>query len=449
MYPSLTEYTSTIKYLNRFALSPVLKSATPDFAKNGRPIMYPGGFSCVYSIKLNKKRYALRCWLREIGHAHKRYQAIKPYLSSKPLPYFAEVDFIDQGIAVKGVPYPVLRMEWVEGLTLSSFLDQNIQYPSLVAQVAEAFRQMVLSLHQNKISHGDLQDQNILVSLNASTVTLRLIDYDSLFVPALQGDPSTVTGLPTYQHPAHMDGTSVLFDERTDYFSELVIYLSLRALAEKPSLWRNKREQKLLFEANDFVNPAGSLVFKELGQFPTNVRDLAECLKEFCQEVNTARLLPLEEVLAGKRIVKGPQASQAPFSWPPPIPPLPSTPPANLPSGSWVFKPSGSSAQTPPPPSPPLPPTPSANLPSGSWVFKPSGSSTQTPPLSIPIKAQSHWVFTPQPVSRLRLIWEKLKKFLVFFSLFSGLVIAGCLILALVGYLLSVLSCAYRVLGIC
>ena len=78
-------------------------------------------------------------------------------------------------------------------------------------------------------------------------------------VPALAGWAITSTGLPCYQHPRR--GESGLATVRDDYFSELVIYLSLLAVAENPNLWRQhpapplRRDKELLFVPEDFIAP--------------------------------------------------------------------------------------------------------------------------------------------------------------------------------------------------
>ena len=84
-----------------------------------------------------------------------------------------------------------------------------------------------------------------------------------------------------------------------DYFSELVIYLSLLSLAEKPDLWSQfgaPTEKRLLFKAEDFKNPDQSDVFREIENLSTDVKQLALKLKEFCKRP-VDQLEPLEAIL--------------------------------------------------------------------------------------------------------------------------------------------------------
>ena len=61
---------------------------------------------------------------------------------------------------------PITRMEWVEGVSLREFIEQNLQNPHIFKVVADEFQKMVSALHKHQIAHGDLQDGNILLKRN-------------------------------------------------------------------------------------------------------------------------------------------------------------------------------------------------------------------------------------------------------------------------------------------
>ena len=90
---------------------------------------------------------------------------------------------------VNGDKYPVTRMEWAEGETLCDFIKHNLQDARCLRTAAAEFQKMVAAPHTHQISHGDLQDGNILLKRNGTDVEIKLIDYDSVFVPALRGQP--------------------------------------------------------------------------------------------------------------------------------------------------------------------------------------------------------------------------------------------------------------------
>ena len=293
-WPSFADYEFAVK--SAFAYSVF----DPKF-KGGQPGKgMSGGFSRVYPVKVGSNTFAMRCWVKDVGDAKSRYQKISEYLAQANLPYFVDFEYVPEGILVNGIKYPITRMEWANGLPLRAFIEQNLQEADVFRTVATEFQKMVAALHVHDISHGDLQDGNILLNRNGAQVDIKLIDYDSVFVPALRGSPdSGIVGLPEYQHPQRITGNWQT-GEKVDYFSELVIYLSFLSLAEKPELWNRFKDSTgdgLLFSSADFKNPNTSGVFGELGKLSPEVQALAATLKDFCAETTIERLASLEDVL--------------------------------------------------------------------------------------------------------------------------------------------------------
>lgn len=294
-YPTLLQYNTAVVHLEHFVLSARFKGGVARRGKRKQLIAYSGGFSRIYPIEIGRKTVALRCWTSEVGQAQERYQKISHYLKTQNLPYFVDFEYIPDGILVEGKEYPVIYMEWVDGFTLGRFIDQHINNKDALLGVADLFLQMVKTLHQKKIAHGDLQDGNLMIYRNGQSWALKLIDYDSLFVPSLQGYPAEIAGVPSYQHPKRANLKVV--SERIDYFSELVIYLSLCAYAERPDFWEHEQEERLLFEEEDFKNYAKSHIFQELKQLSPTVQHLTQKLEEFCQINDCQKLSPLEDIL--------------------------------------------------------------------------------------------------------------------------------------------------------
>ncbi len=299
LWPSRSDYTEAIRDFPHISiLDPKLKGGNPRRGTNNDLISYCGGFSIVFPIEMLSNTYALRCWIVDIKDAETRYRAISDYLKQCGLPYFVDFEYVPNGILVNGDKYPVTRMEWAEGETLCDFIKQNLQDSRCLKTAAVEFQKMVKTLHTHQISHGDLQDGNILLKRNGTDVEIKLIDYDSVFVPALRGQPDNIVGIPAYQHPQRIAGGGRA-NEKVDYFSELVIYLSLLSLVEKPDLWSQfgaPTEKRLLFIAEDFNNPDQSDVFRELENLSPDVKHLATKLKELCK-LSIDQLDPLEVVL--------------------------------------------------------------------------------------------------------------------------------------------------------
>lgn len=299
-YPSRADYIQAIRDYPQISMKDrELIGGNPKRGSDNFPIFYSGGFSCVFPIEVDSGTYALRCWIKEVGDAETRYQKISDYLKRIRLSYFVDFDYVPEGILVEGTSYPITRMEWADGETLRNFIEQNLRDSDVLRTAADEFRKMVGTLHHYQISHGDLQEGNILIKRTGNRVKIKLIDYDSLFVPTLQGYADSIVGLPEYQHPQRMAGGRQA-NEKVDYFSELVIYLSFRGLAEKPELWdqfKDRTEKGLLFSSEDFKNPDTSDVFRALQTASPDVGHLVDILKHFCREASVELLVPLEVVL--------------------------------------------------------------------------------------------------------------------------------------------------------
>ena len=298
-YPSRTDYTQAVgSYPHISILDPELKGGNPRRGSNNHLMVYSGGFSTVFPIDLLSNTYALRCWIADIAEAETRYEEISVYLKQCGLPHFVDFEYVPEGILVNGDKLPIIRMEWADGDTLCDFINKNLQDAGCLKTAAAEFKMMVETLHTHQISHGDLQDGNILLKRNGDDVEIKLIDYDSVFVPALHGQPDEIVGVPAYQHPQRIAGGRSA-NEKMDYFSELVIYLSLLSLSEKPDLWSQfgaPTEKRLLFIAEDFKSPDQSDVFRELENLSPDIKHLSSKLKEFCK-LSVDQLEPLEAVL--------------------------------------------------------------------------------------------------------------------------------------------------------
>lgn len=262
--------------------------------RNGNILKYSGGFTMVFPFQTGEGKYAVRCWVADIGNAKKRTLAIERYLSRVQLPYFVDFEFIDEGILSAGEIWPIVKMEWVDGLKIKDYIDQNINSPSSIRILADEFYNMVAVLHDHNIAHGDLQHGNIMVRTDGSVV---LVDYDSLFVPELSGELDLIKGLPGYQHPCRQNNSYV--NEELDYFSELIIYLSLSAIAEEPDLWRRYKvadTDTMLFSPEDLENPDSSAVFADLMQMSEDVGLLTQALKRYCSASSLADFQKLEDI---------------------------------------------------------------------------------------------------------------------------------------------------------
>jgi len=178
---------------------------------------------------------------------------------------------------VAGNLYPIVKMGWVQGETLDSFIKNQLRNPTALYQLAETFRGCIQYLQQVDIAHGDLQHGNIMVLPDGN---IRLIDYDGIYVPGMSLGQGHEKGHPNYQHPAR---DVQHFGPNMDRFSAICIYVSLKALSVRPDLWdRYHSQENIIFRAEDFKDPDNSPLFSELCTL-RGIADYAERFKEICR----------------------------------------------------------------------------------------------------------------------------------------------------------------------
>ena len=177
------------------------------------------------------------------------------------------------------------------------YIADNLSRPAALESLARAFLEMTRELHEQGISHGDLQHGNILVRPDGSLV---LIDYDSLYVLGMDRIPDDIKGLQGYQHPAriHQHYRSVY----SDYFSELVIYTSIRTLAKHPGLWNKyclADTETMLFTEKDIQSGGTSEIFR-LIESDREVRNLGRAIKDALRQPSLDRIVPLHDIVKGQ-----------------------------------------------------------------------------------------------------------------------------------------------------
>jgi serine/threonine protein kinase len=260
--------------------------------------------------------WALKCFCRSNFEVVDRYQKILSKLSQHPCAdYFVNFTLLEEGIRVLGQCYPLLKMEWVDGVHLKKFLKANLDNPSLLKHLAEQFLQLSNDLRLADIAHGDLQHGNILITSAGNPVksndgfnqlTLKLIDYDSLYFGGDRAEDN-IKGIADYQHPLRQSLKHRC--REVDFFSQLIIYTSILALSEQSHLWEKYRldqREGLLFTQADFQNPHSAAIFKSLTQLPAPLPELARKIKAICQLKDFAKIPSLASVLGVEQLILKP-----------------------------------------------------------------------------------------------------------------------------------------------
>src|SRR5262249_40963941 len=127
----------------------------------GMPRPYSGNFADVYQIRgPNGQSWAVKCFTREVKALQARYQAISDHLDRGTPPFMVKFHYLPEGIRIRGQWYPILKMDWVEGLTLNEFVRMHADKPGVMYRLAQMWVKLSLQLRKAKMAHGDLQHGN-------------------------------------------------------------------------------------------------------------------------------------------------------------------------------------------------------------------------------------------------------------------------------------------------
>lgn len=291
----MIEYNGAVQNPAQAFCNAELKQGSPRLNNLGLPIVMSGGFALTYEVSTQRKKYAVRCFHREIPSLEKKYDLISKKLTSLRSQYFVEFDFQAQGIKVLQNTYPIVKMDWVEGDPLGIWLDKNNSKISAIQSARTQFRVISLFLEKEGIAHGDIQNGNVMMTPGGA----KLIDYDGMFVPGMPKGNGSETG---HKHFQHRRRSASDFGPKMDRFSFIAVDLSLFAIAEDKTLHARYRDggETIIFTANDFADPQNSEIFKILFT-KSKLREFACNFASIC-EADISVVPTLEDFLNGKNI---------------------------------------------------------------------------------------------------------------------------------------------------
>jgi hypothetical protein len=306
-WPLSQDYNEAIQSPDSSFSDPELQKGEAVCNALGIPMPRSGNFADVYEVRCpNGTSWAVKCFTRETPGLRERYQEITRHLVMAKLPFMVEFSYLDPGIRVAGKWYPVLKMQWVEGLTLNQFVAQNLDKPATLEALLQVWPRMAKALRAAQVGHCDLQHGNVLLvpGASANSLTVKLIDYDGVWVPGLAGTRSGEVGHPCYQHPQRLRDQSYSID--VDRFPILLIATALRALQLKgKELWEKyDNGDNLLFKEADLLEPLKSHLFLDLTRTgdPLVSRMMDILIKALRGSLETVPLL--EDVVAAPEPVK-------------------------------------------------------------------------------------------------------------------------------------------------
>ena len=256
-YPLISEYIESIKYAeDNFA---TLTNLRPVLDDEENLVMSSGNFAVVFKMKdkQTRKMYAVKCFLREQEGRDEAYRMISEELEYVNSTYLTPIKYLKRELFVNTsssteTEFPVLLMDWVEGMTLDKYIRNHLNDKYELSMLAYQFSRLAMWLMPQPFAHGDLKPDNIIVKNDG---TLVLVDYDGMFVPSMKGQKARELGSPDFRHPQRTEND---FDENIDDFSLATIAMQLSAIALDPKMYGNQYGDALLLSEHDHRDPANS-----------------------------------------------------------------------------------------------------------------------------------------------------------------------------------------------
>ena len=266
-WPRATDYCEAVQNLRVSMVNEELRKGRLECDSLGLPMLWAGNFANVYKVHCpaTGNTWALKCFTREVRGLQERYPPIAAHLDQVRLPFTVDFQYLDRGIRVGGQAYPMLKMRWVEGLSLTQFVEEHLERPRNLKMLLDLWVRLAARLREARVAHADLQHGNVLlVPVSGNSLALRLIDYNGMYVPPLAGTRSGELGHPAYQHPDRL--SKGIYNAEVDRFSHLTIYGEVRSLmVGRRELWDHfNNGDNLLFRESDFHSPERSTLFRAI-----------------------------------------------------------------------------------------------------------------------------------------------------------------------------------------
>lgn len=271
-YPLISEYeieikkygSSLLKFQGNYEFIPSIEKPIKIFNYGS------GAFAGIFKIRdtHTNKIYALRCFLsRSKTENIHRIRAISHFLENISEPWLCKTHFYEQGICIKGNTYPIILMEWTNGQKINDYVSSIINNNNKLNELQEKIIELSHSLENKGIAHGDIQSGNLLVEQHNGSINLKIVDYDAMFIPTLEGENASEKGHSSFQHPMR---DMKDYDIEIDRFSFWLLLTTLEALKYDKTLWNKdlkggfNDEDNFLFKAKDLLQPSNSELIKKL-----------------------------------------------------------------------------------------------------------------------------------------------------------------------------------------
>lgn len=256
-YPLISEYIEAI--LSSEDNFDKLSNLRPILDEYGNPIMTSGNFAVVFKMTDGEKIYAIKCFLKEQKGRKEAYNQICDHMSNIHTKHFVSTSYYEKELFVDTTQtedneFPVLLMDWVDGLGLSEYISRNYDNSEKMANLYNNLQDMIEWLLPSHLAHGDLKPDNIIVTADSNIV---LIDYDGMFVPSMQGQYSRDLGTPQFQYKCR---TISDFNEYIDDYAGIYLTLIIKLISidHKPlEFFLSMNKEALVAYVSNHINSVG------------------------------------------------------------------------------------------------------------------------------------------------------------------------------------------------
>src|SRR5262249_38407165 len=101
-WPLSQDYNEAIQEPAQCFADTELNQAVSVFNALGLPQPCSGNCADVYAVQSGPRKWAVKCFTRQIPGLQERYIQISQYLQQVNLPFMVEFNFLEQGIRVRG-----------------------------------------------------------------------------------------------------------------------------------------------------------------------------------------------------------------------------------------------------------------------------------------------------------------------------------------------------------
>src|ERR1043166_8859947 len=142
-WPTHTDYQDAMQNPGVCFQEPDLKTGEAACDMLGLPRVMSGNFASVYELKTGDTRFAVRCFVRQVPGQQGRYARLSQHLNAIQMEYLVKFEYMLRGMLVKGEWYPIVKMQWVEGVPLNNYVEEHITDAPALLKLADDWRRMM------------------------------------------------------------------------------------------------------------------------------------------------------------------------------------------------------------------------------------------------------------------------------------------------------------------